>query len=39
VLPVGELNALEVLRPRRLLMTKAALDAFRQKAAAQREAS
>jgi len=30
VLPVGELNALEVLRPRRLLMTKAALDAFCQ---------
>ena len=34
VLPVGDLNALEVLRPRRLLMTRAALDAFRQKAAA-----
>lgn len=33
VLPVDELNALEVLRPRRLLMTTAALDAFRQKAA------
>jgi len=32
VLPVADLNALEVLRPRRLLMTKAALDAFRQKA-------
>lgn len=31
VLPVRELNALEVLRPRRLLMTKAALDAFREK--------
>ena len=39
VLPVGELNALEVLRPRRLLMTKAALDAFRQKVAAQKQAS
>jgi large subunit ribosomal protein L4 len=39
VLPVGELNALEVLRPRRLLLTKAALDAFRQKAAAQKQAS
>jgi len=34
VLPVGDLNALEVLRPRALLMTKAALDAFRQKALA-----
>jgi len=34
VLPVGDLNALEVLRPRALLMTKAALDAFRQKAVA-----
>jgi large subunit ribosomal protein L4 len=34
VLPVGDLNALEVLRPRAVLMTKAALDAFRQKAAA-----
>ncbi len=39
VLPVGELNALEVLRPRRLLMTKAALDAFREKVAAQKQAS
>jgi len=39
VLPVGELNALEVLRPRRVLMTKAALDAFRQKAAAPKQAS
>jgi large subunit ribosomal protein L4 len=38
VLPVAELNALEVLRPRRLLMTTAALDAFRRKAAA-REAT
>jgi large subunit ribosomal protein L4 len=35
VLPVGDLNALEVLRPRRLLMTRAALDAFRRKIAAQ----
>jgi len=34
VLPVSDLNALEVLRPRRVLMTKAALDALRQKAAA-----
>lgn len=33
VLPVDQLNALEVLRPRRLLMTRAALDAMRQKAA------
>lgn len=33
VLPVAELNALSVLRPRRLLMTTAALDALREKAA------
>jgi large subunit ribosomal protein L4 len=33
ILPVAELNALEVLAPRRVLMTTAALDAFRQKAA------
>ncbi len=33
VMPVAELNALSVLRPRRLLMTRAALDAFRRKAA------
>ena len=39
VLPVGELNALEVLRPRRLLMTKAALDAFREKVTAGKQAS
>ena len=31
--PVAELNALNVLRPKRLLMTTAALDAFREKAA------
>ncbi len=31
VLPVTDLNALEILRPRRLLMTTAALDAFRAK--------
>jgi large subunit ribosomal protein L4 len=37
VLPVEELNALEVLRPRRLLMTRAALDAFRRKVAAQKQ--
>jgi large subunit ribosomal protein L4 len=34
VLPVSDLNALDVLRPRRLLMTKAAIEAFREKAAA-----
>jgi len=32
VLPVSELNALNMLRPRRLLMTASALDAFREKA-------
>jgi large subunit ribosomal protein L4 len=32
VLPVSDLNALSVLTPRRLLVTKAALDAFRAKA-------
>jgi len=37
VMPVGELNALEVLRPRRLLMTTSALDALREKAAAARD--
>jgi large subunit ribosomal protein L4 len=31
VLPVGELNALSVLAPRRVLVTKAALDALRQR--------
>ena len=31
VLPVADLNALDVLRPRRLLMTTSALDAFREK--------
>ncbi len=31
VLPVAELNALNVLHPRRLLMTTSALDAFREK--------
>ena len=39
VMPVGELNALEILRPRRVLMTKAALDAFREKAKAAAQAS
>jgi large subunit ribosomal protein L4 len=38
VLPVGDLNALDVLRPRRLLMTTSALDALRQKAAAGKKA-
>jgi len=37
VLPVFNLNALEVLRPRAVLMTKAALDALRQKAGAKKE--
>jgi large subunit ribosomal protein L4 len=32
VSPVSELNALSVLRPRRVLFTKAALDAFRENA-------
>jgi large subunit ribosomal protein L4 len=32
VVPVSDLNALNVLRPNRLLMTTAALDAFREKA-------
>lgn len=35
VSPVSELNALSVLRPRRVLMTKAALDAFRERTKAQ----
>ena len=39
VMPVAELNALEVLRPHRVLMTKAALDAFREKAKAKAPAS
>ena len=34
VLPVADLNALDVLRPKRLLMTKAALEAFRSNATA-----
>jgi large subunit ribosomal protein L4 len=33
VLPVGDLNAYEVLRPRRLVMTTAAMDALRRKTA------
>ncbi len=39
VLPVGELNALEVLRPRRVLMTTAALDTLRQAAASREPAA
>jgi large subunit ribosomal protein L4 len=39
VLPVADLNALSVLRPRRLLMTTSALDAFREKAATSKQAS
>ena len=34
VLPISDLNALDVLRPKRLLMTKAALEAFRSNATA-----
>ena len=34
VLPVADLNALDVLRPKRLLMTKAALESFRRNATA-----
>lgn len=33
-LPVSDINAYEVLRPKRILMTRAALDLFRAKAAA-----
>ncbi len=36
VLPVSELNALDILRPRRLLMTTSALDAIRSKAASEK---
>ncbi|MDO4573817.1 MAG: 50S ribosomal protein L4 [Planctomycetia bacterium] len=34
VLPVSDLNALEILKPRKVVMTRAALDAFRGKVAA-----
>ncbi|MDO5112746.1 MAG: 50S ribosomal protein L4 [Planctomycetia bacterium] len=34
VLPVSDINALEVLKPRKVVMTRAALDAFRGKIAA-----
>jgi large subunit ribosomal protein L4 len=37
VLPVSDLNALEILRPRRVLMTTAALDAFRAKVKSEAE--
>jgi ribosomal protein L4 len=33
-LPVSDINAYEVLRPKRVLMTRAALDLFRAKSAA-----
>jgi large subunit ribosomal protein L4 len=36
VLPVSDLNAFEVLHPRAVLMTKAALDAMRQRAGAKK---
>ena len=39
VLPVADLNALVVLRPHRVLMTTAALDAFRHKVAQQEQPS
>lgn len=39
ILPVAELNALEVLAPRHVLMTTAALDAFRKKAAGMNQAT
>ena len=39
VLPVAELNAFAVLHPRRVLMTTAALDAVREKAAAKQDAT
>ncbi len=39
VVPVAELNTLNVLQPRRLLMTTSALDAFREKVAAGKPAS
>jgi large subunit ribosomal protein L4 len=33
VLPVGELNALAILTPKKLLVTKAALDAIKERGA------
>lgn len=38
VSPVAELNALNVLKPRKLLMTRSALDAFRERIAQQAKA-
>jgi large subunit ribosomal protein L4 len=37
--PVSELNALAILQPRRMLVTRAALDAIRQKAGTRKKAS
>ncbi len=37
VLPVCDLNAWEILRPKKILMTRAALDVYRAKVASQRE--
>jgi len=37
--PVSELNALAILQPRRMLVTRAALDAIRQKAGTRQKAS
>jgi large subunit ribosomal protein L4 len=37
--PVSELNALAILQPRRMLVTRAALDAIRQKAGSRQKAS
>ena len=39
VVPVAELNALNVLHPHRVLMTRSALDAFRENATAAKQAS
>ena len=39
VSPVAELNALAVLKPRKLLVTRAALDAIKERAAARQKAS
>src|SRR5262245_24440935 len=39
VSPVGELNALAVLQPQKMLITKAALDAIKEKAGAKKKAT
>lgn len=39
VMPVADLNALALLHPRRVLMTKAALDSFRQKVAGAKQSA